>query len=821
MLESTLWQDIRYAARTLIGKGTRGFTATAVIALALGIGGTSAIFSVVNAVLLEPLPLGDPGRIVTILHRYDNPVSPANYLDWKREARSFERMGAAEYWTPSLTGDGPAEKIQALHLTVDALAIAGVQPILGRLFTRGEDEPGRQYEAVLAWGFWRRRYAGDRAIIGREIELEGHRYTVVGVMPPRFDYPLFWAHDVQLWAPLALGKRAADRGAQSLRVLARLRPGVSLAAARAEMASITAGLEQLYPGTNRHVVVSSLRDVVIGDVRPALLVLLGAVGFVLLLACANVAHMLLARCAARDREVTIRAALGATRVRLVRQLLTEHLLLGAAGGVVGLGLAAGGVRVLVAVGAGGLPRAEEIGLDLPVVVFTVLISVATGLIFGTMPALRGSRARLADSLRESTRGAGGGARQHRVRDVLVASELALALVLLMGAGLAIRTFIALRHVDPGFQPRGVVTMTVSFTGTAEAAPGRREAFVEELLDRIRALPGVGRASAVNHVPIVGDVWGLPFFVEGRAAPRPGDVPSAAYRVVLPGYFDVMGIRLLAGRDVTDDDRRGAPRVVVVNEYLARKYWPGESAIGKRIALDRPAAHTDWLTIIGVTQDVVRSDWGAPPEEEVYVPWLQEGHYLTGMGGEVGYLTVAVRAACATVPVTPCDPSTLVPSIREAVWTFDRNLPVSDVWTMDRVVDAATARSRFTLLLLATFAAVALVLAAVGVYGVMSYTVARRTHEIGVRLALGAAPASIVAMIVREGMVIAGGGAIIGIAGALVLTRSMSSLLYGVTPADPVTFLAVAAILTAVALVATYLPARAAARTDPLLALRSE
>jgi putative ABC transport system permease protein len=529
--------------------------------------------------------------------------------------------------------------------------------------------------------------------------------------------------------------------------------------------------------------------------------------------------MLLARSAAREREVTIRAALGASRGRIVQQLVTESLLLGIAGGALGLGLAAGGIRILLALGGSGLPRANEIGVDLRVVVFTILVSITTGLTFGLMPAMRSSRAKLADSLREGTHGAAGSGRQRRLRDVLVASELALALILLTGAGLAIRTFIALRNIDPGFRPRGIVTMTVWFTGTAEGSPGAREAFVRQLLERVRALPGVRRASAVNHVPIVGDIWGLPFFIEGRPGPKPGDVPSAAYRVVLPGYFGVMGIRLLAGHDVMASDRAGAPRVVIVNEYLAHTYWPGESAIGKRIALERPGANTDWLTVIGVSKNVVRSDWSAPPAEEIYVPWLQEGHYLSGMGGEVGYVTLVVRANCGSAGA--CHPSALVPVLRHVIWSLDRNLAVSDVWTLDRVVEAGTSRSRFTLLLLVTFAAVALVLAAVGVYGVMSYTVSRRRHEIGVRIALGAAPGSIVSMIVREGMVVVGIGGAIGIAGAFALTRSMASLLYSITPLDPITFLTVSFILTMTALLATYVPAQSAARSDPLRALRAE
>ena len=817
MLDSTLLSDLRFGWRSLLR--APAFTATALVALALGVGGTAAIFSVVNAVLLRPLPLGDPDRLVAILHHRNNPVAPANFLDWRRQSSSFERMGAAEYWTPNVTGDVVPEKIQALRLTTDALVIAGVQPALGRLFASGEDEPGREYEAVLAYGFWQRRFGGDKNVLGRPITLDGHAYTVVGIMPEGFDYPMFWAHGVQLWAPLALGTRAASREGQSLRVLAKLRPGVTLSRAGAEIAGITAGLERAFPGTNRDVHVIPLRDLVVGNVGPALLVLLGAVGFVLLLACANVAHMLLARGAAREREITIRAALGATRARVVRQLVTESLLLGAVGGAIGLAIAAYGVHTLVALGGNGLPRAGEVGLDGRVVAFTVLLSIATGLIFGVLPAVRASRAGLTESLRESSRGAGNSARQHRLRDALVASEFALALVLLTGAGLAIRTFIALRDIDPGFDPHGVLTMVVSFTGSSEASPQGRVTFVEQLLGRVRALPGVANASAINHAPIVGDIWGQPFFVEGRSEPKPGDAPAAAYRVALPGYFAAMGIPVLRGRDIAYTDRLGAPGVVVINEYMARRHWPGESAIGKRITLDRPNPQSVWLTVVGVVKNSVRSDWAAPPEEEIFVPWLQEGQYLTSMGPHVGYLTLVVRASCNRG--APCDPAPLVPAIRRAVWSFDRNLPVSEVWTMEQVVRLANARPRFTLVLLGAFAMVALILAAVGVYGVLSYAVSRRTHEIGVRLALGAAPTSVVKMVVREGMTVALTGAAFGVVGALLLTRSMSSFLYGVKPSDPITFVGVSLVLVGAALVATYLPARHAARTDPLRALRGD
>jgi predicted permease len=816
-MPNSILQDLRYGARALLR--ARAVTITALVALALGIGGTSAIFSVVDAVLLAPLPLGNPDRLVAILHHGDHPVAPANYLDWKRRATSFAQMGAAEYWTPTVVGDGIPEKIQGLRLTIDALALAHVQPALGRLFAPREDDPGREYEAVLAWGFWQRRYAGDQHVLGRSITLDGREYRVVGVMPQGFDYPLFWAHGVQLWAPLALGARSASREGQSLRVLARLGRDVSLSRARAEMSALAAALEREYPGTNRDVTVTPLRDLVVGDVRPALLVLFGAVGFVLLLACANVAHMLLARASARERELTIRTALGASRGRLVRQLLTESLLLGGAGGLLGLVLAGWAVRALIAAGGTGLPLADTIGLDGRVIAFTALVSVATGVVFGVAPALRASRTRLAEALRETGRGTAGGVRQHGLRDLLVASEFALALVLLAGAGLAIRTFVALRDIDPGFDPRGVVTMVVSYTGSSVGSPERRVPFIDELLTRVRAVPGVARASAINHVPIVGDLWGAPFFVEGRSLPKPGDVPSATYRVVLPGYFATMGIPIRSGRDITATDRLDAPLVVVINDYMAKRYWPAESPIGKRIALDRPGATTPWYTVVGVAKNVVRSDWAAPPAEELYVPWLQEKQYLTSNGPHVGYMSLVVRANCAAHG--PCNASALAPALRNTIWSLDPNLPVADVRTMDQVARDATARPRFTLMLLAVFAAVALILAGMGVYGVITYAVSSRIHEIGVRLALGAEPFAVVRMVVRDGMSAALIGAGVGVVAALLLTRSMSTFLYGVRPSDPLTFAAVSLLLIGAALIATYLPARRASRTDPLLALRAE
>jgi len=806
-----LAQDLRYGARSLAH--SPAFTAAAVVALALGIGATAAVFSVVDAVLLRPLAYADPERLVVTLHHGIDPVSPANFADWRRQAASFERMAAAEYWTPNLSGDAEPETVLALRLTADMFPLLGVRPLLGRALLPREETPGQDHVVVLGYGLWQRRFGGDPGVVGRSIALNGEPYTVVGVMPGGFEFPPFWATGAQMWAPLALGNRAANREASSLRVFARLKPGVGLGQARAEMTALTARLEGEYPGTNRDVVVRTLADAVTGDVRLALLVLLGAVAFVLLIACANVAHMLLARASARQRELALRATLGATRGRLVRQLLTESLLLAVAGGLAGVLLAWLGIRALVALGPATIPRLATVGLDGGVLAFVVAVSLVTGVGFGLVPALQASGRDVNDALKEGARGSTEGGGRHRLRSLLVASEFALALVLCAGAGLLIRSFVALRGLDPGLDPRNVLTMIVSVAGAREGVPGRRAAFFERLVEEVKALPGVRTASAINHLPLAGDIWGLPFHVEGRPISRPGEAPTATFRVVLPGYFETMGIPIRRGRDVGPDDRRDHPEVVVVNERLAERYWPGEDAIGKRLTLDDAGQNPVWLTVVGIVKDTVRSDWAAAPDAELYVPYLQGRGYLESSSTVYSYLTLVVK--------TSGDPIERAPAIRRLVTSMDSGAPVSAVQTMDAVVADATAASRFYLLVLAAFAAVAVLLAAVGVHGVMSYSVSQRTNEIGIRLALGARPADVRRMVVGQGLTLALAGAAAGLVGALGLTRLMAGLLYGVRSSDPATFLAVGAVLGAVALAASYVPARRATRIDPLRALRSE
>ncbi|HXC42466.1 MAG TPA: ABC transporter permease [Candidatus Dormibacteraeota bacterium] len=806
----TLIQDIRYGCHMLVK--SPGFTAVAVITLALGIGANTAIFSVINAVLLRPLPYKNSDRLTVILHDGRNPVAPANLFDWQKQNHSFESMGAAEYWTPNVSGTGNAEKLWALRITSEVLPMLGVQPILGRFFTPQEQEPGREHEAVIGYEFWQSHFAGNAQVIGQSITLNGETYSVIGVMPRGFKFTPFWATRAQLWAPLALGDRIEDRHGRSLRIFARLRPGVSLAQAQAEMATITARLEQAYPGTNDNIRVLSLKEKVVGNVRPALLVLLIAVGFVLLIACANVAHMLLARSAARHKEIAIRTALGAARARVIQQFLTESLCLALVGSGSGLLLSFWGIRALVAMSPADLPRVETVTLDSHVFMFVLGITLVSGLAFGLAPALRASAPNLSNTLKEGGRGSSEGIRHNRLRSLLVASEFAFALVLLVGAGLMIRSFFAMQNIDPGFNPRNLLSVVVSVSGTKEAAPGERPRFYQELVERISQVPGVQSASAINHLPLGGDIWGWPFHVDGQPIPLPSETPTAAYRVVLPGYFRTMNIPLLNGRDISDYDALTAPGVVVVNEFFARRYWPNEDAIGKHFTFDDLKKGPKWVTVVGVAKNTLRAEWTAAQEEEVFLPYLQNRDYLENPASQFAYLTLVVRSS---------NPAALVPVIRGMVGSLDKNVALSEVQTMDQVVGEATAEPRFYLLLLATFAAVALTLAGVGIYGVMSYSVSRRTQEIGIRMALGAQPVQVIRMVVGQGGILATVGVVAGLIGALAVTRLMSGLLYGVRPNDPITFIAVAAGLSGVALIASYIPARRAAKVDPMVALRDE
>ena len=796
--------DLRDAVRSFLR--TPGFTLAATVALALGIGANAAILSVVESVLLQPLPYAEPERLVTILQQGRNPVAAGTFLDWQRQSRSFSAMGAAEYWTATLAGVEEPEKVYALRMTHDVLPMLGVAPMLGHVWSANEDVPGRDREVVISYGVWASRFGARPDVLGATMQLDGERYVVIGVMPKSFAFAPFWATRAEIWAPLAFGPRVTEHGGGSLRVFARLAPGVSIDRARGEMGDVTRRLEREFPGTNLDIRVTDLTQQVVGNVRTPLWLILGAASCVLLIACANVAHMLLARATARQRDVAVRMALGATRVRAVRRLLTESVVLASLGGFAGLLLARVSVRLLVTLEANSIPRAGTITLDARVIAVTIAMTLATGLLFGLTPALRAS---VDEGRRPMDRGG-----RNRTRHALIASEFALALMLLVGAGLLIRSFVRLEARDPGYDPRHVLTMVIPVTGTPESPADRRAAFYDAVLERMRALPGVSAASAVNHIPIGGDDWGWPFHIEGQPKPRPGESPVASFKVVMPGYFEVMGIRVLAGRDVAPSDRAGAPGVVVVNEYLAKQFWPQESAIGKRLTLTSDSTGQPiWLTVVGVINNTIHDQWAAPPEDEIFVPFAQQPDYLGNPKSQFAYMSFVVRVVAGA--------GEMIPSIRATIRSLDPTVAVAEVQTMTRLVESATARQRFYLLLLGAFAAIALVLAAVGIYGVMSYAVSSRTHEIGLRMALGAQPNQLLTRVIGDGMIAVAIGAAAGMLGALALSQVIATMLYGVRPTDVPTFASVAIGLGLVALAGCYIPARRAATVDPLVALRTD
>jgi len=802
-------QDIRYGARQL--RRAPGFTAAATAALALGIGAATVIFGAVDAVLLKPLPYADPERLVVVLHDGRHPVAPATFGEIRTHAQAFSAVGVAEVWHPNLSADGGAESVPALRLSSGILKMTGARPVLGRAFTADEEEPGREHVVLLGHALWRRAFAGDRGVLGRAVRLDGAPYTVVGVMPPGFDFPPFWARGAELWAPLALRDRLDNRRGRSLRLFAQLAPGVPIETSRAEVAAIAARVEAEHPGTMKGLLVRPLQDVVVRDVRPALLVLLGAVGLLLLIACANVAHLLLARASGRVQEMAVRRALGAGRGRLARQVLAESALVAGGGAAGGVALAFCGVRALVAWRPASVPRIETMALDLRVLAVAVGAAVLCGLAFGLAPALQAARRDAQPDLREGARGstAGGGS---RLRDGLVASEVAIALVLLVGAGLLIRTFAALGAVDTGFDPKGVLTMIVSLSGSAENAPGRRAAFVRAAVAGLTATPGVEAASAINHLPMAGDVWGLEFHAEGRPVPAPGNEPTAAWRVVLPGYFRAMRLPLLRGRDFDERDAVGRPEVVIVNEALAAAHWPGEDPIGRALAVGDVRAPR-WRTVVGVARNAVRGALAAEPGAEVYVPFLQTEAYLERPGPQYAYMTIVLR--------TTGEPGDLAPAARAIVRSLAADAAVASVQTMEDVVSGGRAEPRLYVVLLASFATAALALAAVGIHGVLACTVARRRQEIAIRVALGAGRGDVLRLVVGQGMRAVALGTAAGLAGALLLGGSVQGLLYGVRPADPATLATVVALLGAVALAATWVPARRATAIRAEDALRHD
>ena len=800
----SLLQDVRFGLRMLVK--SPAFALAAILALALGIGANTAIFSVVNAVLLRPLQYRDAERIVMVWE--SNPtrnwaqfaVSPANYLDWVKESRSIQSIAAFRTQPFILTGGGDPERLKGLLATGEYLDLAGVQPALGRVFTPEEREPGKGSAVILSDAVWKRRFGARPDVLGTTITLNAEPCTVVGVMPESFR--MISGADALM--PMAFSaEESTRRGAHYLVAMGRLAPGVTLDAASAEMVALAARLEKDHPDTNTGWTVRlvPLFEQTVGDVRPALLALFGAVGCVLLIACANVANLLLARSAARRGEIAVRAALGAGRLRIVRMLLTESVLLSLIGGALGLLLGVWSVDILRALKPGNLPRLEGLAIDTKVMLFTLLVSTATGVLFGLVPALALSRSHLHEVLQEAGRAVRNRMSQ-RVRGALVVAQVAISLVLLVGAGLYLRSVRTLLGVDPGFNPDGVLTMRASLPNRKYPDATQQRGFVDRVLLDLQALPGVETAAAVSVLPLSDNDLIYSFTVEGRPPLPPSEGTSANWYSVSPGYFKAIGIPLVKGRLFADTDGAESPRVALINETMARKIWPGADPIGQglRMGIDSDVVRE----VVGIVGDVRHYGLDQPVTMQMYEPLRQR---------PVSGATFLLKAAV--------DPGSLAPAARRTVLAVDPEQPVSDVQTLREMVALTMAQRRFTLLLLSVFAGTALVLAAVGIYGVVAYSVAQRTHEIGVRMALGARRREILGLVLRQGMTLALIGVGVGIAGALAVTRLISGLLYGVGAGDPATFATTALLLSGVSLLATIIPAHRATRVEPTAALRYE
>jgi predicted permease len=805
------WQDVRFGLR-MLGKRPV-FTSVALLTLSLGIGANTAIFSVVNAVLLRPLPYEDSERIVRVWNTFAprgltrQPVSEPEFVEFRDQSKSFEHVAAYVTGALTLTGAGEPDRVVATESSAALFSVLGVRPELGRTFSAEEEQAGRPEVIVVSHRLWQRRFGADPGLIGKTLTLNGRGRTVVGIMPHGFNYP---TGEVDLWAPLTVDPAATNLGIHYLDVIARLKPGGTLEQAQAEMGAVFDRLMQKYPeyykdAAGAGVSLVPLHEQVVGDVRPALLVLLGGVGFMLLIACANVANLLLARAAARKKEIATRTAFGASRLRIVRQLLTESLVLFALGGALGLLLALWGVHVLVGASPVELPRMSEVGIDGRVLVFTTLTSLLAGTFFGLAPALQASKPDLNEALKEGGRAGAGGRGQGRTRDLLVVSELALSVVLLVGAGLMVRSFLRLLEVRLGFDPDNVLTMQLSLPHSRYPESRQVVGFYRQLLERIEGLPGVQAAAAARQLPLGEVRMNASFEAEGRTFEAATAI--ADHNSVTPDYFRALSLPLAQGRPLTEADSRGLPAAVVINQTMARRFWPGEDPTGKRIRLREDAP---WLTVVGVAADTKNRGLGAETKPEMYFPHSEQS---LGLGPPSSAMTLVVRSAS--------DPRQVVSAIRAVVRAMDGDLPVYRVQTMEEVVAASISRTRFTMQLLALFAGLALLLASVGVYGVMSYGVGQRTHEIGIRKALGAQPRDIIGLFVRQGFALALVGVVLGLLGALALTRAMRGLLYGVTASDPLTFMSVPLLLAATALLACYLPARRATRVDPMTALRYE
>lgn len=804
----TLLQDLRTGVRLLVKKP--GFTLVAVLTLGLGVGANTVIFSVVNAVILRPLPFPDSDRIVRLneVHQPNSQpttnLSYATFLDLGTETGALENVAAARFWSDSLIDGGEPEQVSTMLVSAEFFAALRVVPALGRTFVPEEDQPGKDNVVVISDGLWRRRFGADPNLVGRIIKLSGTERTVIGVLSREFQSTLLFPGRYDVFRPLVPGGRLRDnRRSHLLATIARLKPGVTLAQAQSELAAFCENVERQNPGVdpNLAIAVNNLQERMVAPSKPALLVLLVAVACVMLIACANVANLLLARSAAREKEMAIRLALGASRGRIARQLLTESALLALVGGGAGLLLAVWGVDSLSALNIGNLPRMDEVSIDGAVLGYALATSLLTGLIFGLAPAVQLPRISLHEVIKEGARGSAGPRRQG-LRQILVVSEVALALVLLIGAGLLISSFWRLHEVDRGFDAENVLTVNLVLPASRYGKPEEQTAFLKQTLERVAQIPGARAVGLVSSLPYSGGP-GTDFEIVGRPPFDPNNQPIADIRIVDPGYFRAIGIALRDGREFTEFDTAKSNRVMVINEKMAAEFWPGESPIGRRVTM------MDWgppLTgeIVGVVADIKASGPERDTQSMIYWPYPQFPQLFNNL---------VVRS--------DGDPSKLVAAVKSQIWLVDPELPIARIATMEEVIADSVAPRRFNMLLLGLFASVALLLAAIGIYGVISYSVSRRTQEIGIRMALGAGRRDVVRLVVRQGMAPAVIGLALGLAGAFGLTRLMTSLLFGVSATDPVVFGLTTGLLGAVALAACWLPAWRAARVDPLIALRYE
>jgi len=800
--------DIRYALRNLLRRPA--FTIIAVVTLALGIGANTAIFSAINALLLKPLPWPELDRVVAIWDKspsrgYEhNEVTMANYLDWQAQSQSFEQLALYNWWNVNLSGGDVPERVQGFTVTANYLDTLGVKPIIGRNFSSEENQPGKNKVAIISYNLWQKRFGGDPNILNKTITTNGFVITIVGVLPEHFNYP----KGGEIYAPLELTQRVVqNRRLHTYYVVGRLKPGVSIKSAQSDIDNITGRLEQQYPDNNKGWGASVI-PIVADTVRAydtVLWVVMAAVAFVLLIACANVANLMLARASGRQREIALRTALGASRWRIIRQLLTESVIVALIGGVVGVLVALWGLDALRAANPGDAakfaPGWYQLGLNFTVLAFTVGLSLLCGIVFGLAPALQVSKPNLNDSLKEGSRQTSG--RGHGLRSSLVVFEIAVSLVLLVGAGLAARTFLALLKTDPGFNPENLLTMNLVLPSAKYTDEPKREAFYTELIQRVKSTPGVESAAAVNFLPLGGSNASDAYLVEGVPEPPPDQENLARYRVCTPDYFQTMGIRVVQGRNFTEYDKAKAPLVVIVNEALARKHWPDGDAVGKRIKSYGPPDKAPWYEIVGVVQDV-KHELNIPVTPEFYFPYAQD-----------------VWSSMVVVARTKVDPASLAGALRQQVWAIDKDQAVFDVHTMQEVRAISVGMYSSGSIMLGIFAGVALLLASIGIYGVMAFAVTQRTQEIGIRMALGAGRRDVLKLIFKHGMKLALFGIAIGLLGSWGLTRFMKGLLFGVAPTDVLTFSLVSLSLLITAFLACYLPARRATKVDPLVALRYE